>query len=139
MKEIFEPSFLGDAKVDIKTFERCINMVKGICHRVPLQDLLHIFQQESRFNQLFIRFPHSAAIIYCKTSKNRTYCGEVIDIPVYKTFNTEEFLAERALAGEGSRIKCILMPQGLYGNIEECFYHKESSLCIIPGYKYKGE
>ena len=66
---IFSESFVEDSKKDLKNFEKCLNLTPGICYRVPLIDLLHIFQQETKFNQLFIRFPHTAAIIYCQNAK----------------------------------------------------------------------
>ena len=43
VNEIFDSAFLQKAKVDIDTLALCINKVSGICHRVPLRDLLHVF------------------------------------------------------------------------------------------------
>ena len=65
VKQIFSNSFLHDSKADINILEQCLNKVPGICFRVPLRDLLHVFQEETRFNQLFIRLPNTVAIIYC--------------------------------------------------------------------------
>ena len=50
VQEIFSPSFLEDAKHDIKTFEHILNRVSGICYKVPLINLLHVFQEETRYN-----------------------------------------------------------------------------------------
>ena len=136
VKKIFSNFFLVNAMVDLETMESCINLASEICYSVSLKDLLHTFQMESRYNQLFIRLPHTAAIIYCMNSKRGSYCGNIYDIPVRGTFSTEEFLAKHALAGPGSQIKCVLMAQGINGNVEHCFYQKKHALCQIPGFKY---
>ena len=139
MNEIFSNSFLENAQVDINTLEWCINKTSGICHRVPLRDLLHGFQEEAKFNQFFIRLPNTAAIIYCTNLKKGSYCGYVYDIPIRESFSTEDFLAKHALPGPDSRIRCEVMKQGPLGNIESCFYLKKTPICLIPGFKYSGE
>ena len=78
---IFSESFVEDSKKDLKNFEKCLNLTPGICYRVPLIDLLHTFQQETKFNQLYIRLHYTAAIIYCQNVKKGSFCGYVYDIP----------------------------------------------------------
>ena len=41
--EIYSGLFLDNYKTDLKIFESCINQASGICHMVPLKDLLHTF------------------------------------------------------------------------------------------------
>ena len=75
--EVFSGSFLDDFKHDLDILQLSINKAAGICHVVPLKDFLHAFQQDAKFNQLYIQLRHTAAIIYCHNPMKHSFCGHV--------------------------------------------------------------
>ena len=50
MSKIFADRFVKSAIADIKGFATVLNETPGICHSVPLKDLLNCFEMESKFN-----------------------------------------------------------------------------------------
>ena len=50
VQDIFSPSFLYDASLDVRKFEDILNRTADICYRVPLLNLLHAFQESTRYN-----------------------------------------------------------------------------------------
>ena len=47
---IYSNSFAANAKKDIEGFEQILNETSGICYKVPLIQLLDVFQIELKFN-----------------------------------------------------------------------------------------
>ena len=80
--------------------------------------------------------PNTAAIVYAKNSKKGSYTGFFHDIKKSERFDHQKFLAKHALAGPKSRIRCLIMPLGLNGNIMRCSYMKETDVCQIPNFSY---
>ena len=49
-QDLYKYDFLEDAQNDLKIVEQCQDEISGVCHRVPLLDLLSAFQEEARYN-----------------------------------------------------------------------------------------
>ena len=78
-------------------------------------------------------------MIYAKNAKPGTYCGSFHDIDPKQTFSVEDFLKKHSLPGPDSIVNCVLMPQGPFGTRELRIFNKSSSICQIPGLRYKDE
>ncbi len=48
-------------------------------------------------------------MIYASNQKKGCYTGFIYDIPKFKKFDREEFLARHALSGPDSKIRCEIM------------------------------
>ena len=83
--------------------------------------------------------PHVWALVYGRNTKGGCFCGFFKDIPKFSKLKVADFLKRYALAGPGSKVRCILQPEGPFGYIEHCGYEKEHALCQVPGYRYTGD
>ena len=77
------------------------------------------------------------AMIYTRNPKKGNYTGFLYDIPAKTKFSYQKFLLKYALPGPGSRIHCILQPNGAGSKKFDKWFEKDYDKSHIPGFVYE--
>ena len=50
--------------------QEALNLLDGVCYKVPLLDVLETFQNMCKQHQLYVQMPHVCALIFARNSRN---------------------------------------------------------------------